>query len=188
MHYPIELPNLDSVGSIDKFHRVIDMEGWFLLQTKSKQEGRAVDNLGRQGVNSFCPMMRIEKLSRGSRVVRQEALFPGYLFVNFDQESVSLTTIRSTRGVSHFVTSSGAPVKVPESLIDQLMFRTDPDNEGTLSSLPSEGDSLYIVDGPFRGLDAVFSQPDGDQRAIVLINLLNQQVSASLPFASLECR
>jgi transcriptional antiterminator RfaH len=68
------------------------------------------------------------------------------------------------------------------------MFRTDPDNEGTLSSLPSEGDSLYIVDGPFRGLDAVFSQPDGDQRAIVLINLLNQQVSASLPFASLECR
>ena len=161
------------------------MENWFLLQTKSKQESRAVDNLERQGVNSFCPMMRIEKLSRGSRVVKQEALFPGYLFVNFDQESVSSTTIRSTRGVSHFVTSGGAPVKVPESLISELILRTDPENEETVSSLPSKGDWLQIVDGPFRGLNAVFSQPDGTQRAIVLINLLNQQVSASLPFTSL---
>lgn len=164
------------------------MESWFLLQTKSKQENRAVENLERQGVDSFCPMIRVEKLSRGSRVVKQEALFPGYLFVHFDQESVSSTTVRSTRGVSHFVTSAGAPVKVPESLISQLMQRTDPDNEETVSSLPRKGDSLQIVDGPFRGLNAVFSQPDGTQRAIVLINLLNQQVSASLPYASLVAR
>jgi len=44
---------------------------------------------------------------------------------------------------------------------------------------------MEIVEGPFRGLNAVFSQPDGNQRAIVLINLLNQKVSASLPFTSL---
>lgn len=164
------------------------MESWFLLQTKSKQENRAVENLERQGVDSFCPMIRVEKLSRGSRVVKQEALFPGYLFVHFDQESVSSTTVRSTRGVSHFVTSAGAPVKVPESLISQLRQRTDPDNEETVSSLPRKGDWLQIVDGPFRGLNAVFSQPDGNQRAIVLINLLNQKVSASLPYASLVAR
>jgi transcriptional antiterminator RfaH len=164
---------------------MVAMESWFLVQTKSKQESRAVDNLERQGVNSFCPMIGVEKLSRGSRVVKQEALFPGYLFVNFNQESVSSTTIRSTRGVSHFVTCAGAPVKVPESLISQLMLRTDPGNKETFSTLPRKGDSLQIVDGPFRGLKAVFSQPDGNQRAIVLINLLNQQVSASLPFTSL---
>jgi hypothetical protein len=35
-------------------------------------------------------------------------------------------------------------------------------------------------------LDAIFSQPDGTSRAIVLINLLNQQVKATLPFASLN--
>lgn len=161
------------------------MESWFLVQTKSKQESRAVDNLERQGVNSFCPMLRVEKLSRGTRVVKQEALFPGYLFVNFSQGSVSSTTIRSTRGVSHFVTCAGAPVKVPELLIEQLMQRTHQAEDELVSNLPSEGDSLQIVDGPFRGLNAIFSQPDGDQRAIVLINLLNQQVSASLPFASL---
>jgi len=170
---------------VDKISQGLAMESWFLLQTKSKQEGRALENLERQGVKSFCPMIKVEKLSRGSRVVKQEALFPGYLFVNFDQSSVSSTTVRSTRGVSHFVTSAGLPVKVPESLINQLMLRTDAGNDETVSSLPSKGERLQIIDGPFRGLNAVFSQPDGDRRAIVLINLLNQQVSASLPFASL---
>jgi len=57
-----------------------------------------------------------------------------------------------------------------------------------LSDLPKQGDRLQVVDGPFRGLNAVFSQPDGDARAIVLINLLNQQVSASLPFSSLVAK
>jgi len=164
---------------------MVGMQNWFLLQTKSKQENRAVENLERQGVSSFCPMIRVEKVSRGTRVVKQEALFPGYLFVNFDQESVSSTTVRSTRGVSHFVTCAGAPVRVPEELIDQLVQRTDLVNDEMVSKLPKKGQQMEIVEGPFRGLNAVFSQPDGNQRAIVLINLLNQKVSASLPFTSL---
>ena len=164
---------------------MLDMGKWFLLQTKSKQEVRAVENLERQGVNSFCPMIRVEKILRGSRVIKQEALFPGYLFVNFNQESVSSITVRSTRGVSRFVTCAGAPVNVPETLIDQLMRRSDLTDDEVVSVLPKEGDSLQIIEGPFRGLNAVFSQSDGTQRAIVLINMLNQQVSASLPFSSL---
>jgi transcriptional antiterminator RfaH len=97
------------------------METWFLIQTKSRQESRAIENLERQGIGSFCPRIMIEKLSRGRRVVVSEALFPGYLFVNFDHNRVSATTVRSTRGVSHFVSTAGVPVRVPEDLIASLM-------------------------------------------------------------------
>jgi transcriptional antiterminator RfaH len=164
------------------------MGNWFLLQTKSRQESRAVENLERQGVESFCPMICVEKVSRGNRVVKQEALFPGYLFVNFNQTTVSATTVRSTRGVSHFVTCAGSPVMVPDTLIEQLQKRTDPSNAELVSNLPQAGDRLDIIEGPFRGLNAVFSQTDGDQRAVVLINLLNQQVKASIPFSSLAVK
>jgi len=44
---------------------------------------------------------------------------------------------------------------------------------------------MEIIEGPFRGLNAVFSQPDGNSRALVLVTMLNQQVKASLPFSSL---
>ena len=160
------------------------MENWFLLQTKSKQEGRAVENLERQGVKSFCPMIQVEKLSRGSRVLKQEALFPGYLFVNFDQSSVSSATVRSTRGVSHFVTSAGVPIKVPQGLVEQLRQRIIADADVVMSQLPESGAKLKFIDGPFKGLNAVFTEPDGNNRAFVMVTLLSQQIKISTPFES----
>jgi len=69
------------------------MDMWFLVQTKPRQERRAVENLERQGVMSFCPVVNMEKISRGRRMVVEEVLFPGYLFVNFNQHKVSATSI-----------------------------------------------------------------------------------------------
>jgi transcriptional antiterminator RfaH len=162
------------------------MESWFLLQTKPRQEIRAVENLERQGVVSFRPQIPVEKLSRGKRIQVQEVLFPGYLFISFNYQTITSTTIRSTRGVSHFVTSSGSPVHVPQQLIDGLKQRVAVGDVEASPNLPKSGDKLEILEGPFRGLDAIFSQPDGARRAIVLIKLLNQQVQATLPFTSLN--
>jgi transcriptional antiterminator RfaH len=133
-------------------------------------------------------MVYVEKVSRGKRVVKEEALFPSYLFVSFDQATTSATTVRSTRGVSHFVTSAGSPVMVPDTLIEQLKRRTELGDEELVSNIPKPGDELEVIEGPFRGLNAVFTQIDGTERAVVLINLLNQQVKASLPFSSLSAR
>ncbi|MDA8935777.1 transcription/translation regulatory transformer protein RfaH [Porticoccaceae bacterium] len=163
------------------------MDRWFLLQTKSRQESRAVENLERQGIDSFCPRINIEKILRGRRVVVDEALFPGYLFVSFNQQSVSTTSVRSTRGVSNFVSCAGAPVLVPLELIESLKLReAEQSKMAEIAGALKAGDGLEILEGPFRGLNAVFSQPDGDSRAIVLINLLNQKVKAVLSFTSLQ--
>ena len=42
------------------------------------------------------------------------------------------------------------------------------------------GDQINIIEGPFKGLQALYSHTDGQQRAIVLINLLRQQTPTSL--------
>jgi transcriptional antiterminator RfaH len=44
---------------------------------------------------------------------------------------------------------------------------------------------MQIIEGPFKGINGIFNQPDGTSRAVVLITLLNQQVKASIPFSSL---
>ncbi|MDC0172295.1 transcription/translation regulatory transformer protein RfaH [Gammaproteobacteria bacterium] len=158
---------------------------WFLLQTKVKQEQRAAENLERQDVVSFCPMIRVDKISRGRRAEVLDVLFPGYLFVQLGESSVSTTAVRSTRGVSHFVTSAGAPIKVPQGLVEQLRQRVTADAEVVMSQLPKPGAKMQIIDGPFKGLNAVFTEPDGNNRAIVMVTLLSQQVKTSMPFVSL---
>ena len=158
---------------------------WFLLQTKVRQEQRAAENLERQNVASFCPMIRVEKITRGKRAEVQDVLFPGYLFVQLGESSVSTTAVRSTRGVSHFVTSAGAPIKVPYGLVEQLRERVTADADLVMSQLPKPGAKMQIIDGPFKGLSAVFTEPDGNNRAIVMVTLLSQQVKTSMPFVSL---
>jgi len=158
---------------------------WFLLQTKVRQEQRAAENLERQNVASFCPMIRVEKITRGKRAEVQDVLFPGYLFVQLGESSVSTTAVRSTRGVSHFVTSAGAPIKVPYGLVEQLRERVTADADLVMSQLPKPGAKMQIIDGPFKGLNAVFTEPDGNNRAIVMVTLLSQQVKTSMPFVSL---
>jgi len=158
---------------------------WFLLQTKVKQEQRAAENLERQDVVSFCPMIRVDKISRGRRAEVLDVLFPGYLFVQLGESSVSTTAVRSTRGVSHFVTSAGAPIKVPQGLVEQLRQRVTADADMVMSQLPKSGAKMQVIDGPFKGLNAVFTEPDGNNRAIVMVTLLSQQVKTSMPFASL---
>ena len=159
---------------------------WFLLQTKVRQEQRAAENLASQDVVCFCPMIRVEKISRGKRIKALESLFPGYLFIQIGPASASAGSIRSTRGVRNFVNSGGAPIKVSSGLIDQLKDRASIQKDQIMSSLPKAGEKMNIMDGPFRGLNAVFYQPDGNNRALLLVTMLNQQVKASVAFSSLS--
>jgi len=156
---------------------------WLLLQVKPRQEIRALENLERQQAECYCPQIRIEKLSRGRRIEVEEALFSGYLFINAQPEQTGLTytSIRSSRGVSKIVGFGAEPLKVPEALIAQIKLR---EGSGLMDvsaiGLPQTGDNINILEGPFKGLKAVFSHADGLQRSIVLINLLNQQTPTSL--------
>jgi transcriptional antiterminator RfaH len=156
---------------------------WLLLQVKPRQEMRALENLERQQAQCYCPFIQVEKLSRGKRIQVTEALFPGYLFINAQpqQGGLSYTTIRSSRGVSKIVSFGAEPITIPEALIEELKQRED---SGLINAqeknLPLKGDRVNILEGPFKGLQAVYSHADGQQRAVVLINLLHQQTPTSL--------
>jgi transcriptional antiterminator RfaH len=88
--------------------------------------------------------------------------------------------------VNSLVSFGERPTQVPDQLIQQLQQRFEVNRPELISSLPKKGDSLQILDGPFRGLNAVFSQIDGDSRAVVLLTILKQKVRAVLPFSSLS--
>ena len=150
----------------------MSISNWLLLQVKPKQEVRALENLHRQGGECYCPKILIEKLSRGKRIEVEEALFPGYLFINVqpEQNGLTYTSIRSSRGVSKIVGFGAEPIKVPETLIEQIKYREQADSMGFIAKdLPQPGDNINILQGPFKGLKAVFSHTDGMQRSIVLI-------------------
>nr|WP_086940716.1 transcription/translation regulatory transformer protein RfaH [Thaumasiovibrio occultus] len=153
------------------------MNPWYLVYCKRSEQERATINLERQNVACYYPKVRVEKIRRGKRVDVEEPLFPSYLFVSFNAEEVSFTTVRSTRGVADFVRCGAKPQEVRNELIFSLMEREDSDElRDQLSDLPQPGDIVTLGGGQFEGLEAIFKEADGEKRSIMLITMMGKQV------------
>lgn len=152
------------------------MERWYLLQCKSRQEGRAAQQLENQHLDTFLPLLQCERLRGGRRIAVREPLFPGYLFVRFDPEFFSLTTLQSTRGVARLVRYGTSLASMPDEIIQLIRERCDsgsPDYAiGGDNLAPEAGDAVMVTKGPFAGLDAIFVEADGVKRAVLMIEIL----------------
>ncbi|APS31884.1 transcription/translation regulatory transformer protein RfaH [Pectobacterium brasiliense] len=154
------------------------MEAWYLLYCKRGQLLRAKEHLERQDVTCVSPMITLDKIVRGKRTEVCEPLFPNYLFVEFDPERIHTTTISATRGVSNFVRFGALPATIPQQVIDELSLLPV---QGIIDPLtPQPGDSVVITDGIFSGLQAIYTEPDGEARSMLLLNMLNKQVRQSI--------
>lgn len=148
------------------------MQTWYLLYCKPGQVQRAIKHLEHQSVVCLSPMIRIKKLIQGKYIMVTESMFPNYLFIEFDINKIHTSTIRSTRGVSHFIRFGAQPAVVPEDLIKQLY---DYNHQISNRNAPCPGDNVIITRGRFAGLEATFSEPDGKIRSVLLLNLIDKQ-------------
>ncbi|HCS07033.1 MAG TPA: transcription/translation regulatory transformer protein RfaH [Pseudomonas sp.] len=156
---------------------------WYLVQCKPQQDERAEENLVRQGFGCSRPVCRRERLLRGKRQIIEESLFPGYLFIHMPAGS-NWSPLRSTRGVARIVAFGGRPLAVADELIETLQARV----KTQLISQFTPGEHVVIKDHGFEGIESIFMAMEGDERVILLINLLNRQQQISLPLASIASR
>lgn len=150
---------------------------WYLVHTKPRQEKCALDNLQWQGYECYFPVMPAEKLRLGKISTVQQPLFPRYLFIRLGQgpSSQSWTPIRSTKGVSRLVTFGNTPAKVDDALIAVLrgheeLVQAEPDR------LFKTGERVRIASGAFTDIEGIYQMTDGDQRVMVLIELMSKSV------------
>lgn len=156
------------------------MKHWYLLYCKRGDLARAKIHLENQGVECYYPEVEIEKIVRGKRKKVVEPLFAAYMFVRFDYEvGPTFTSVRSTRGVVEFVRQGSYPQKVQEDLIFELK-QLDTHLEPITGSIPEKGQQVTITKGQFAGLTAIYSEPDGEKRSILLINLISQNVEVKI--------
>jgi transcriptional antiterminator RfaH len=132
-------------------------------------------------------MITLEKLGRGRLNVVEEPLFPRYLFICLDnsRHGQNWAPIRSTIGVSGLVTFGSAPAKIDANLIALLQNQQDGLSAGP-ERLFHEGDVLLVAEGPFAGLEAVYQMQSGDNRAMVLIELMGKVAQMQIAPAHLR--
>ncbi|OBP11910.1 MULTISPECIES: transcription/translation regulatory transformer protein RfaH [unclassified Pseudomonas] len=154
---------------------------WYLIQCKPRQASRALEHLERQGYECLLPLYFVERPQKGKLCRIEEPLFPGYLFIFLDKVEDNWLPIRSTRGVNQIVSFGGIPAPIPEYIIEELIALPRP----TLPAL-IEGDRVKIDIPNFRSLDAIFISKDGNERALLLLSILNRELVISISSNSLK--
>lgn len=153
---------------------------WYLLQTKPNAYATACENLRRQGFDVFSPLVIRTTKKNDKFLDIKKPLFPGYLFMGTSLDPVPWKSIRGTRGISKAVSLDGVFRSVNALVIEGLQHRCD--KHGIFRNLcdMGKGDRVKIERGPFAELVCTIDQIKDEQRAWVLINILQQQIRAEV--------
>jgi transcriptional antiterminator RfaH len=156
---------------------------WYVIQCKPRQEWRALEHLERQSFTCYLPRLVLEQVQHGRTVERFTPLFPRYLFIRLDDAESNWYPIRSTRGVSQLVSCNDKPVAVGDTIIDRIRERLA--QEARVPYL-QPGQRVTITSGPFTDVEAIFVASDGNERVVLLMNILHREQQVSLPVGSVR--
>ena len=155
---------------------ITEINRWYGVWCKPRQESVAEENLQRQGFHVYLPRILTRQRRRGQWTDVVEALFPRYLFIRVDPLRRSTASVRSTRGAIGLVCVGREPAVVPDEVMDMLLQRED----STLGLRKDDrplfraGDPIKLIDGPLAGIEGLFAHKDGEQRVLVLLELLGK--------------
>ena len=108
---------------------------WIAVATHPNAEGRAVQNLKRQGYECYCPRTRVSRRHARRIETVERPFFPGYLFVRLDRTRDQWRPIMHSRGVRTVVRFGEKLGVVPQGIIESLLAREG----GRRAEAPSGG-------------------------------------------------
>jgi transcriptional antiterminator RfaH len=166
---------------LSNYYKEYKMKTWFLIYCKPRQDVRAEENLIRQGFHVFRPTINVAKAKIGCEdSIFCESLFPRYVFINVNPEVQSIAPVLSTFGVASFVKFGDQYATVSERLINEIKFNAETQARmvGSREAI-KEGDEIYLNGCGFDQVKAIYCNPCGNMRALILMNIMGKETKLS---------
>jgi transcriptional antiterminator RfaH len=164
------------------------MKQWYVVNTKGREEAKALFNLKRQNFNAYLP--RYKKTRRHARRTDTVSapLFPNYLFVEFDLDMENWSCINSTVGVKKLIKFGLMPAPLPTELVHEIRSREDTDGMVSLNKYLNikPGEKVSIISGVFNDYTGIFECQDDSARIVILLNLMGREVRVRLPSSAIS--
>ena len=142
---------------------------WFVIYTKSRNEKKVAELLQKNGVEVFCPLVKLKKNWSDRTKIVETPLFNSYVFVNLSEKDRNV--VFNVPGVIRYVFWLKKPAVARDSEIESLKAVLN----DTMDSFSIEnyqiGDTVKISEGVFKGLDGVIEKQSNNKLHVILENV-----------------
>ncbi len=153
---------------------------WFAVQTKPRREKLALQHLGNQGFETYCPLYRtIRRIGRRSTSVL-EPMFASYVFVHLGPARQEWRAINGTIGVNRIVSFGPQPASLPPGFVERLQGLAGENGEIGFDEELAVGERVRITGGPLDALYGTILSSDARKRVSVLLELLSGTVRVDI--------
>lgn len=168
---------------------------WYAIHTYSGYEEAVARNLRQRAeslgmqdkiFNVIVPKEKNIKIKGGKRTEVEEKIYPGYVLVEMIVTDDSWYVVRNTPRVTGFVGAGVTPVPVSQTEIEALFARMD-DSKATHEIELEKGESVQIVDGPFKDFEGRVNEVDNERGKVhVLVNMFGRETPVELDFLQVK--
>lgn len=163
------------------------LPSWRVLQTRSRSEKKVAERLARLEVACYLPQQKRKKQWSDRVKIVEEPLFPGYLFVQFD-EALRYPML-NTDGVVRIVSFGGRYAEVSDAQVNALRELTHLENDVTIVDAGLQaGQLVKITSGPFKDLEGTLVRHNGKGTLIIEIAAIGKGVVLELGHTKVSAR
>jgi transcription antitermination factor NusG len=149
---------------------------WYAIRTRSRHEKMVAEQLEKQGIESFLPLVRKTHKWSDRRKEVELPLFSGYSFARLALCSPDRVRVLQTHGVAGFVGVRGAGIPVPDVQIESL--RTLQANQIPMQDRPflQVGQRVRIRGGALDGIEGILAAQDS-RNLIISVEPIHRSLS-----------
>jgi transcriptional antiterminator NusG len=172
-----------------------DSPRWYVIHTYSGHEAKVKQNIEKLVANSseesklkekvikvVVPEEDYVEVKEGQRKLKTRKTFPGYVLVKMKVDNESWYLVRNTQGVTGFVGHGVEPVALTKEEVRRMGI------EKVYIELDiSVGDSIQVIDGPFKGVTGVVEDVNLERETLkARISMFGRDTSVELVFDQVE--
>lgn len=178
--------NVSSPG-LEPSESLLVQRGWNVAYTQPRREQIAEQNFKQQGYEAYLPRYKVLKKSAAGRVMVLEPMFPRYVFFRPAKVTQSISTARSTRGVSHVLRVGLALAVLTPQALQAIRVCEEVRNQADLADISpfQPGLRVRLSHCGLSGLEGVVKSVSG-KRVKLLLEILGRQKEVLVEHGQLE--
>jgi transcriptional antiterminator NusG len=164
---------------------------WYILNTYSGHEKKVsalieqrikANALEKEILEVLVPTQEKIVVNAGKKKTLEEKIFPGYVLVHMVINDTTWHLVRNTEGVTGFVGTERKPTPLSEKEVKSILDFAKVKQPSFQSSF-STGDSVKVMDGPFKDFVGSISEINEDKGQVkVLLSVFGRETPVVLDF------